>query len=211
MSKNEEGDSVSIRSYLLNKKERYEYELKTTGQDGRLKEIEAKIELIKNSKDLMYERRKRIEGFDFIYAEGRMAELLDEIFSSYILGNYYATIAVASMTAERLCYDFIDLLDIRIGQMMLTDTQKEELSFLPFSRMISFLLKIGILDDDSKTLLYQINDIRNRHIHPKMKDGEKDALEIVNLLCHVLESRLSMFRFYNLVEGKFIRKCVPKH
>ena len=72
--------------------------------------------------------------------------------------------------------------------------------------MLDLLLKVKILDAGSHRMLYQINEIRNRHIHPKMRDAEKDALEIVNLLCHVLESRLSMFRFYELVDGAFKRK-----
>ncbi|MDQ5869931.1 MAG: hypothetical protein M3530_09440 [Thermoproteota archaeon] len=55
---------------------------------------------------------------------------------------------------------------------------------------------------------HQINEIQNKHFHPKMRDAEKGALEIVNLSCHVLESSLSMFRFYDLVDGKLIRKNI---
>jgi len=39
-----------------------------------------------------------------------------------------------------------------------------------------------------------------------MKDAERDALQIVNLLCRVLESKVSMFRFYDLIDAIFIRK-----
>ena len=199
-------DSVSIRAYLFIKKDTYDDQFKRTGQDERLKQIEEFINSIENSKDAMYERKKKIDGFDIIYAEGKFVEMLDEVFDNYVLGKYYATIAVASMVAERLCYDFLNFLEIKIGETILKEHQKEELHHLPFSRMIEFLLKVGILDESSRKLLNEINNIRNRHIHPKMKDAEKDALEIVNRLCSVLESRLSLFRFYDLVDGKFVKK-----
>ena len=69
----------------------------------------------------MYERRKRIDGFDFIYAEGKIVGLLTEIFDNYILGNYYSTIATSSMVAERLCYDFIDFLEVKFGNKVLDE------------------------------------------------------------------------------------------
>jgi hypothetical protein len=204
--KNGKKDDVSIRSFLLNKRERYEFHLKQTGKDLRLEEIDGLIEAIKLSRQNMYERKKRIEGFDFVYGEGKIVELLNEVFDNYTLGKYYSTIAVGSMAAERLCYDFIEFLDIKIGNRVLTEVEKEELTYIPYNKLVTFLLKLGVLDRNSKSLLNKINDIRNKHLHPKMKGAEKDALDVVNLLCKVLESRLSMFRFYELVDGKFVRK-----
>lgn len=204
----EEG-SIQIRSFLLNKKERYEYDMNRFGEDGRLTETESLIEAIKKSKNEIYERRKNVIGFDFIYAEGKIIALLSEVFNVYCLGMYYSAIATCSMAAERLCYDFLDFLEIKFGNKLLDDSDKELLAHIPLSRLIELLLKINIVDEESKTLLFQIIEIRNRYIHPKATDADtlkNDALKIVNLLCRVLESRLSMFRFYELVDGKFIRK-----
>lgn len=209
MSKGEGKQPVEIRGYLLNNREDCERLLRETGKDLRLDEIEGLIQSINNSKESMYERRKRIDGLKIIYGEGKVVELLNEVFNNYILGNYYSAIATCSMAAERFCYDYIDSLEIKFGNKVLTETDKEELTHIPFNRLLSFLLKLNILDDESHKMLFQMNGIRNRHIHPKMRDTEKDALEIVNLLCHVLESRLSMFRFYDLVDGKFVRKYLP--
>jgi hypothetical protein len=173
-------------------------------------EIHSLIDRISNSSGSMCERRKDIVigilyGGD-VYAELKVIQLLTDVFESYILGKYYATVAVASMAAERLCYDFIEILDIKFGERTLTKEDKEELTYIQFNKLLSFLKKIGVLSDSDVSLLFQINEIRNRHIHPKMKDVEKDATKIVKLLCELLEGRLSMFKFYDLVDGRFVLK-----
>lgn len=162
-----------------------ERDLKETGRDLRLDEIVGLIEHVKKSKDRMYERRKSIDGFGIIYGEGKVIELLTEVFDNYILGNCYSTIA-----------SIIDSLEIKFGDRILIENEKEELKQIPFGRLIEFLSKINILDEESRTSLHQINEIRNRHIHSKMENAENDALKIVNVLCRILESRLSMFKFY---------------
>lgn len=98
----------------------------------------------------MYERRKNILGFDLIMADGKVPALLMEAVDSYILGNFYATIALCGMTAERLCYDFIDFVDIRIGEKLLNNKQKQVLYKLPFSSLVGFFGKSGPLTTELK-------------------------------------------------------------
>jgi hypothetical protein len=72
---------------------------------------------------------------------------------------------------------------------------------------LAFFKKINVLSDKDFSLLHKINDIRNRHIHPKMKDEVyNDAKLIINLLCELLEGRLSMLNRYDIVDGKFVLK-----
>jgi hypothetical protein len=97
-----EDKKVLVKTFLLNKKERYEYEVKETGIDSRKDEVKELIQKIANSEKDMYERRKNIEGFDFIMADGKVPALLMEAIDSYILGNFFATIALCGMSAERL-------------------------------------------------------------------------------------------------------------
>lgn len=101
-------------------------------------EIQSLIDSISRSKDSMCERRKDVGigilyGGD-LYAEFKVIQLLNEVFDSYVLGKYYATVAVASMAAERLCYDFLDLLNIRFGETVLTT---EALTVVPLIVMKS--------------------------------------------------------------------------
>lgn len=54
--------------------------------------------------------------------------------------------------------------------------------------------------------MFNISDIRNRHIHPTMVRPAEDAINILNLLCKVLEEKLSIFQFYEINDGKLVLK-----
>jgi hypothetical protein len=122
---------IQIKAFLLNKKERFEDEIVETGIDSRKDEVKSLIKKVAESEEDMYGRRKNIRGFDFIMAEGKIHTILKEAIESYILGNFFATIALSSMTAERLCYDFIDFVEIRVGKKLLSNEQKQELNGSP--------------------------------------------------------------------------------
>jgi|SRR5215211_4171252 len=131
-------------------------------------------------------------------ADGKVPTLLMEAIDSYIPGNFFSTIALCGMTAERLCYYFIDFVDIRIGEKLLNDEQKQILYKLPYNSLVEFFWKIGSFNDSTRSLMFQISEIRNRHIHPTMIRPAEDAIKILNLLCKVLEEKLSIFQFYDI-------------
>ena len=207
----EEQTEHQVQAFILNKKEDYERDLKKSGRDGWKEEIEGLIRLIQDNHDSIYIRRKEIEGAGIVYAEGKMWKLLQEAKNSYLLGHYYSTIALSAMAAERICYDYIEFSQIQIDGKTLSDKAKEELIYLPLNHLIDFLHECGIIDDRSKGVLHYISEVRNKHVHPKMKnDPQKDAIKVLNKLCNVAENLLSMFRFYDIVDGKFVRKPKPQ-
>src|SRR5690349_16344371 len=103
----EKTNNITIKAFLYNKRARYEHEISQSGIDLRKDEVNALIKKITESQSQMYDRRKKIEGFDFIAADGQAPILVMEAIDSYILGHFNATIALSGM-AERLLYDFID-------------------------------------------------------------------------------------------------------
>jgi hypothetical protein len=197
---------VPVKVFLLNKKERFEYAVKETGMDIRKDIVKGLIKKIVESENEMYERRKNIQGFDLIMADGKVPALLMEAIDSYTLGNFFSTIALCGMTAERLCYDFIDFVDVRIGEKSLNDKQKQVLYKLPFHNLVEFFWEIGSFNERTKIQMFEIAGIRNRHIHPTMVRPAEDAINILNLLCKILEEKLSIFQFYDIKDGKLILK-----
>jgi hypothetical protein len=93
-----EDKEVPAKAFLLNKKERSENEVKETGIDSRKDAVKALIRKIVESENEMYERRKNIQGFDLIMADGKVPALLREAIDSYTLGKIFATIALCAMT-----------------------------------------------------------------------------------------------------------------
>jgi DNA-binding Xre family transcriptional regulator len=201
-------NDVTIKAFLLNKAARYEHYISQGGTDLRKDEVKALIETITKSENEMYERRKKIEGFDFIAADGKTPDLVKEAVDSYILGHYQATIALSGMAAERLLYDFIDFVEIRIQDKIILDSeQKAVLYKMPFNRLIEFFWRLGSLNDKTKNQLNKIAEIRNEYVHPQQTQKTSEvAIKILNLLCNVLEEKLSLFKFYDLKDGRFVLK-----
>jgi hypothetical protein len=206
----EQTDYQVVRLFLLNKKEDIERLIKESGEDMWKNDVDRLISRIQNDHDSIYNRRKEIEGFGIVNAEGKWADLLQEAKDSYLLGHYYSTIALSSMAAERICYDYIEFSQIQINGTTISDKAKQELIYLPLNHLIDFLHEYGIIDGKSKGVLHRISQIRNTHVHPKMSgDSQKDAIEVLNLLCNVAENLWSMFKTHNIVDGKFVKKHEP--
>jgi hypothetical protein len=185
---------------------RYEHELRQTGIDRRKDEVKMLINKIIASENEMYDRRKKIEGFDIIMADGKTPILVEAI-DSYILGHFHATVALCAMAAERFLYDFVDFADIKIQDKTLNDKQKEYLYKLSSRNLIDFFCEIGTINDKTKSMLHQISNIRNEQVHPqKMENSSNDAIKILNLLCNVLEEKLSLFKYYDLKDGVLVLK-----
>lgn len=196
-----------VKVYLLNKKEDIDREKSLSGMDLYKEEVDSLIKVIQDSRELIYERRAKIKGVGIVYAEGKFLGLFDEAVDAYKLGLYYSTVALCSMAAERICYDYLDLSVIIMRGKVLSLESKAELYFLPLARLINFLYHAGVIDEKSKVVLHEINEARNKHIHPKMSsDVKKDALDVLNLLCEAIENLLSIFRDYDLENGKLKRK-----
>jgi hypothetical protein len=203
-----EEKEVPISAYLYNKKEAYEDEFRKTGHDAREDEVKALIKDIQDHFDAILDRRKKIEGVGILYIQyGKFQDLLHEAFSVYELGFYYSTISLCGTLSERICYDFIDMMEISVDNEKLDQKTKESLYELPFRHLLEFLEKQNKIDQDNSNLLHQIYDKRNQYVHPKrMGNAEFDALWALNTMCKVLEGLLSIFKFYNLKDGKFFVK-----
>ena len=80
--------------------------------------------------------------------------------------------------------------------------------------MIEFFEDLNVIDKKAKDLLMKINDMRNGYLHPNMKspqDLKKDSLEALNLMCKLANHRLSIFNFYDVLDGKLEMKPQYEH
>jgi hypothetical protein len=107
---------------------------------------------------------------------------------------------------QKDCYDFIDFVDIKIGEKLLSNEQKQVLYKLPYSSLVDFFREIGSFNESTRKLMFKISNIRNSHIHPTMTNPAEDAIKILNLLCEVLEEKLSVFQFYDIRDGELVLK-----
>lgn len=194
---------------ILNFNKKYDIlnSMKKGGPDLFQIEVDNLIHSLQNNRQKIYERRREIEGVGMVRAEGKYIILLQEALQAYQLGLFYSTISLSAMAAERICYDYIDFSEIIINGKALNDAEKHDLYNIPLTTLIEFIFNLGLIDNKSRSVLLQINTIRNQHVHPKMNEDEKkDSIKVLNLLCKVTDSLLSIFRNHYIKDGKLIKK-----
>jgi hypothetical protein len=194
---------ATIKAYILNKNT----QIPEGGFDILRMEAEGVVKGVQGDLEGIVKRRKEIEGFGIIHAESKFTELIGEAVMTYELQFYYSTIAICGTMAERICYDFIDLSEIVFNGKPLTMEQKAYLYDLPFRQLLEFLAEMKIIDDASKSALHEIYNIRNKYVHFKTSQNpQSDALKVLNSFCRIAERLFSMFRFYDVKDGKFVKK-----
>lgn len=131
---------------------------------------------------------KLIVGCNIISFENRFTGILDLAYKSFLLDMYYSTVSLASLAAERICYDLIEYSEIQFGGQILESKQKKALYRIPYSDILNLLYGINIINERIKKNLFKINMIRNKYIHPTF-DGEPmdDARNTLNLLCKTID------------------------
>jgi hypothetical protein len=206
----ERQNEIPLRVWWFQEKESLEKVLKETGEDMIQKQVDYFIRHIIDDKTQIYSRRREIMGAGMIYTQDlKFADLLDEAVRAYTLGMYNSSISLSCIAAERFLYDFIDIADITLNSRILSNEAKSYLYYIPIARLGEFFEDLNVIDHESRTLLAKINDMRNRYVHPKMKDHQnlkKESLEALNLMCELAKRRLSILNFYDVVDGKLVRK-----
>ena len=119
-----------------------------------------------------------------------------ESFMCYIRGFYYSTIALCGITAERLCMDILYRHQLQLDGKTLLPCELDSFFQIPYTHMVKILHDWNIINEDTKTNLNKVGDVRNEYVHPDVipdlesSSGQEklrnDALKILNLLKDVL-------------------------
>jgi hypothetical protein len=135
--------------------------------------------------------------------EGEFVKLLIEARQTYIDGHYFSAIASAVTTADLIC--------IRLAyRYSLNSSFRRKLAAMTFGQKIQPLRAKGLFTDTQEKLLFQMNKIRNRNVHPRQRFSERslkrDALLAVVILHQILEGTFSVFRDYVIENGRLVPK-----
>jgi hypothetical protein len=66
---------------------------------------------------------------------------MPELLQLYINGLYYSTIALAGVTAERFCFDLVNMADFKIDDKLLSNEEKQAVMEMRFSDLVELLSK----------------------------------------------------------------------
>ena len=141
--------------------------------------------------DGMVERMFRTGNFGPLPMTIRFVEYMPALFDLFTVGHYYAAIAMAGVTAERLCIDLFLISDVMVNEEKLTDEQKEGIVEMNQYARIQFLSRWSLIRESTRTKLHEIRKCRNKYMHPSQAPSgtqEADAEHLIRVLCEVAET-----------------------
>lgn len=118
--------------------------------------------------------------------------IYSELIQLYTNGLYYSVVVLAGVLCERICYDLLSNLDLRVNQAKLTQEQIAWLFKLNLTDVINLLHEWKLIKDETKEKMHEIKDTRNRYVHPEKSqpNAERDSLEMMKRIGVVLKNEI---------------------
>lgn len=117
-------------------------------------------------------------------------KFMPQLFRLYTYGMFYSAIAMAGVTAERSCYDLINVADIKIDGKALSNDEKQAVTEMRFYDLVELLSKWGLIQDSTKQKLHEIRRTCNKYVHPNLlpfQTAGNDAKRLIELVCEIAE------------------------
>jgi hypothetical protein len=97
--------------------------------------------------------------------------------TSYMIGNYYGTIALCGLVCEMLSIFLFEISELKINDQPVDESKQEQLFGGPFEglraeRRIDVLRAYGVLGEEHSARLHEVRRLRNRHLHLLSHDGQ---------------------------------------
>lgn len=164
-------------------------------QEARMHVRSLLTSIFKRNIENKIDRYIEIPEIGFIPADTEYFKLYSELFDLYTNGFYYSTIVLTGVLCERICYDILSNQKIRIGENeYLSPEQIECLFEMNLFYLISLLNKWELIKDETKDEMIEVNNQRNRYVHPKKKGNtlRQEALGMLKKITKVLKNEFEM-------------------
>lgn len=136
-------------------------------------------------------------------------ELLLEARELFVAGYFYSCVAMCGIVAERLIKDMLrtSLLIHRNGKTEIpTKAAFDQLEHVEVRGMIEFLKEAGLLIENAASSAKFLGDLRNRYAHARGKVPQTDAIEAIKKLHAVVEGTVSVFKDFEIKDGRLVPK-----
>jgi hypothetical protein len=143
---------------------------------------------------------------------GDYLDLLVEARGLYVDGHFYACVAMCGITAERLVKDVLRrsvLVEKGDATERPSESAFDQLERVEVPGIVQFLSATGLLDPKAAGAAKRLLELRNQYAHARGKDPEADAAKAIASLQTVVEGTVSLFRDYDIRDGRFVRKPSP--
>jgi hypothetical protein len=139
----------------------------------------------------LHEKAKRfleVPSIGFIPANKEYFKLYYELIQLYTGGMYYSSIVLSGVLCERICYDILLKKRINVEDRPLSEEQTVCLFEMNLAYLFELLHDWGLIKEDTKGEMWEINRKRNEYVHPKKSQPspQKDALQMIKRITKIL-------------------------
>lgn len=183
-----------------------------------LKHSASKIMLKKTLARSMHENidlniDKMVDRYAFLPAltvhHGEYCKLLSQARDLFVWGYFYSCVTMYGIVAERIVKNIFSrtLLVVRGAKITVPNQKaKKDLESFGVKEICEFLIDSGVLDEDLRSPLKTLGELRNKYAHAGGKKPEEDARKSIKHLHSIVEGTVSVFREFAVQHGKLVRK-----
>jgi hypothetical protein len=138
--------------------------------------------------------------------------LLLEARDLFVAGHFYSCVAMCGIVGERLVKDVFrtSVLIRKSGSTEEpTEAALDQLERVETIGIVEFLKKTELLLADAADAAKNLGKLRNDYAHSRGKKPEADAAEAIKMLHVLVEGTVSVFKDFEIKDGKLVRKTAP--
>jgi hypothetical protein len=138
--------------------------------------------------------------------------LLLEARELFVAGHFYSCVAMCGIVGERLVKDAFRtsvLISKNGSSERPTEAAFDQLEHIEAIRFIEFLKKTGLLETGAADAAKKLGELRNNYAHARGKNPEADAANAIKLLHALVEGTVSVFKEFEIKEGRLAPKTAP--
>lgn len=139
---------------------------------------------------------------------GEYVGLLKEARELYEYGYFYSCVAMCGIVCERLVKDLLRasvIVEDGGSSKVPPDKAFDQLERVEVGALVRFLEEAGPLATSAKAAK-KLGELRNKYAHARGKKPKEEALKAIGLLHEVVEDTVSVFKDYDIEDGRLVRK-----
>ena len=87
-----------------------------------------------------------------------------------------------------------------------SDDVIKEMEKFDYYRIVKLLKNSGLISKDTRKNAIDLLELRNTYSHARGDSSEEDCIKAIELLHKIIEETISIFKNYEIRNGKFIQK-----
>lgn len=148
-----------------------------------------------------------------VQASGEYISLLAEAREVYTHAHFYACVAMCGIVGERILKDVMRAgLRVVINETIVVPSESalDQLEHVDASAIARFLARAGLITEEGGKAADKLQRLRNAYAHARGVDAQGDALKAITHLHDLIEGSVSVFKTFEIKDGKLVRKSTPE-